>query len=897
MPAGGESVSGPTSSVVPSWLLKAKVSAPRLGAGYVPRDALLERLDAVVECRFAALQAPAGFGKTTLLADFSRRKQERGLLVGWISVDEDDTPSLFGSYLAYAFECAGLDLSSLNDLDPWLSSPAAYQLGMLVRAIDLHAAPCLLVLDEVDRLPRGTVELIQRLVDHGPDNLHLALAFRANPGLDLTTQVFDGSGLVVDAEAFLFSRSETARFFEGALSRRELTEIEEQTGGWPVALRVCRNARAGAGERRGTDAAKLTAEFVRVRLLRGLSAEDRQFVCELAVFDWIDPDLVDEVLGSTDAGVRIAAVSALDGLLMSMGREEAVRRLHPLVRDCCAELLALEDRARARSLHAGIARSLARRGQLISAWRHALSAADQALVGELVEAAGVLDMWLRHGVTTLFSAAGFLTPETVASRPRLELLQSIVLGLSLQVDEAGALYESVSRKTNGFTRDRNGGDDDALAVDGVFARVVLAGGSYVALHDEVDTLLPVAEDPDGDERGRFRLGARHLVLCGSCYERACFEECRRHAALARTYFGGERRYVAIVLEVYRGMAAMAQGHVQEAAECYARARRSTRSDFSTDPCLAACVDAVALELDLERNREKAIEQRTLDILAELRAIWTDVDAAAAAVVAELTCELHDDREVIRRLTKTLDRVRPKRSTSLSRFVAGLLVFYLAEFGRPDQAARVWRDQGLPEETAELLDLDGQPWRTMESLACARIRLLTEQGEAAAAEALAARLCATAAEHGLLRTRLRGLALSMLAAERAGETDRALARLAEFLRLARPAEYVRPLMRSPEVGLALLRRLIDTAPDPDTRDAAESVLEQLAGRKPNAPIFSGRELEVLAAVRDGLRNREIAGRIGISQSGVRFHLGNIYRKTDVNERHEAVRIAQSLGVVD
>ena len=49
------------------------------------------------------------------------------------------------------------------------------------------------------RLPRGTVELIQRLVDHGPDNLlHLALAFRANPGLDLTTQVFDGSGLVVD---------------------------------------------------------------------------------------------------------------------------------------------------------------------------------------------------------------------------------------------------------------------------------------------------------------------------------------------------------------------------------------------------------------------------------------------------------------------------------------------------------------------------------------------------------------------------------------------------------------------------------------------------------------------------------------------------------------------------
>ena len=890
-------MSAPTSSVVPAWLLKAKVSAPGLGTGCVPRDALLERLDTVLECRFAALQAPAGFGKTSLLADFTRRKKEQGLLVGWISLDEDDTPSLFGSYLAYAFECAGLDLSALNDLDAWSSSPAAYQLGMLARVIELHAAPCLLVLDEVDRLPPGTVELIQRLVDHGPDNLHLALAFRSNPGLDLTTQVFDGSGLVVDAEAFLFSRSEIDRFFEGGLSRRQLIEIEEQTGGWPVALRVCRNAQAGDAERPGTNAAKQTAEFVRVRLLRGLSAEDRRFVCELAVFDWIDADLVDEVLGSTDAGARIAALSALDGLLTSMGQEGTVRRLHPLVRDCCTELLRMQDRARERSLHAGIARALAGRGQLISAWRHARSADDGELVGELVEGAGMLELWLRHGVTTLFSAAGFLTSETAASRPRLELLQSIVLRMSLQVDEAAALYESVARKTDGFTRDRDGGDDEALAVDGVFARVALAGGSHLALHHEVDAVLPAGEASDDDERGRFRLGARHLVLCGSCYERARFDECRRHAALARTHFGGERRYVAIVLDVYRGMAAMAQGRAQEAAKCYARARRSTRRDFSTDPCLAACVDAVTLELDLERNRQKGIEQPTLDGLAELRAIWTDVDAVAAAVVAELTYERHGEREVVRLLTKTLAEVQMMRSESLSRCVSGLLVFYLAEFGRPEQAARVWRDQGLPEETVELLDLDAQPWRTMESLACARIRLLAGEGELAAAEALAARLCATAAEHGLLRTQLRGLALSLAAAERAGDTDRALARLVEFLRLAPPAEYLRPLARSREVALAVLQRLLGTEPDPDIRDAAESMLEQLDAPKPNALVFSGREVQVLAEVRQGFPNKKISTRLGISLSGVRFHLANIYRKTGVNQRQEAVRIAQSIGVVD
>ena len=182
-------------------------------------------------------------------------------------------------------------------------------------------------------------------------------------------------------------------------------------------------------------------------------------------------------------------------------------------------------------------------------------------------------------------------------------------------------------------------------------------------------------------------------------------------------------------------------------------------DTSGVELLAACVDAVTLELDLERNRDKIIERRTLDSLAELPAIWTDIDAAAAAVAAELTYKQHGAREAIGLLTKTLDHVRSMRSESLSRCVCGLLVFYLAECGRADQAARVWRDHGLPDEPDELLDLDGQPWRTMESLACARIRLLAEQGQIDAAEALAGRLCATAAEHGLLRTWLRGLALS------------------------------------------------------------------------------------------------------------------------------------------
>lgn len=102
------------------------------------------------------------------------------MLAAWASLDGDDTPNLFGSYLAAAFQHAGLDLTLPDAQDVWSSSAAVRRLGMLARAIELHDAPCLLVLDEVDRLPRRTLQLIDLLVRHAPDDLHLAVAGRSD---------------------------------------------------------------------------------------------------------------------------------------------------------------------------------------------------------------------------------------------------------------------------------------------------------------------------------------------------------------------------------------------------------------------------------------------------------------------------------------------------------------------------------------------------------------------------------------------------------------------------------------------------------------------------------------------------------------------------------------------
>ena len=186
---------------------------------------------------------------------------------------------------------------------------------------------------------------------------------------------------------------------------------------------------------------------------------------------------------------------------------------------------------------------------------------------------------------------------------------------------------------------------------------------------------------------------------------------------------------------------------------------------------------------------------------------------------------------------------------------------------------------------------------MEALSCARIVLLVEQDDLAAAGKLADILCANASARGMVRTALRALGLSITVAHRAGRDDRALEKLVEFLRRTRDADYVRPLVSQSDAVRGLLRRLLGTKLDPDLRVAAEATLAHLGEpSSPGPPTLTPRELEVLAGVCDGRRTKEIASALGITDGGVRYHLKNIYRKIGVSRRFEAIRYAEDKGIL-
>ena len=162
-----------------------------------------------------------------------------------------------------------------------------------------------------------------------------------------------------------------------------------------------------------------------MRLWRGLSAEDRDFVLDIALFDRLDPDRIDEVTGAPNAGRRIASMRALAGLLSTTGGGGSAMRLHPLIKGYCEKRRFEETPERFRALHRDIARALARRGRVVEALRHAAEAGDTAMLGRIAESTGGVRLWLEQGLEGLGTVDGVLTPEVLSEYPLLALVRCV----------------------------------------------------------------------------------------------------------------------------------------------------------------------------------------------------------------------------------------------------------------------------------------------------------------------------------------------------------------------------------------------------------------------------------------------------------------------------------------
>ena len=647
----------------------------------------------------------------------------------------------------------------------------------------------------------------------------------------------------------------------------------------------------------------MAAAWVETRLWRGLSTEERDFVLDVAPFDRLDAELIDEVTGARNAARRIASMEALDGLLSTTGGGGSAVQLHPLIRGHCEKRRFAEAPERFRAIHRGIAEALARRGRAVEALRHAAEAGDAALLGRIAESTGGVRVWLDQGLDALRAVDRLLTGEVLSKHPRLALVRCVALTVAGDIEEAKRVYAAAAADTAGYTRDSKGGDDRALTVDHLFVQGLLhmcgcrpygvgIMGAVAAAETAAD-----ATDTDSLLRGMFSLG-----MCIAHNQTTAFDAAVQWAGRARSALGRASPYLAHV-DFQAGSVAMARGRTREARACYARALKVARASHLRDAGAVMIGEALAAELALECAAEapRLDAQPVSPRLLGRCSAWLDIYAASIGVQAELALANGGPQAALALVEEAREYARRTERPALSRFLSALRVTVLLDGGAVDEAVRAWEFDRLPGRAAECLDLTSQSWREVEMLACARLRLFIACGKLDAAREFAAALNAVAAERDLVRTRMRGLALSMALEHRAGEAARAAAHLSDYLRLFAETDYARPLARERTAARAVLGDVADAQEaDADVAVAAAELREALRGDAdaapdPPDPRLTHREVEVLARL-ERQSDKEIARALKLSHDGLRSRVRSIFAKLGARGRFDAVHRARARGIL-
>jgi LuxR family transcriptional regulator, maltose regulon positive regulatory protein len=373
-------------------LAEWKLRPPPARQGIVSRRALVDRLIGSPGVPVICVVAPPGYGKSTLLAQWSGRKGRR---VGWVSVDRrDNDPVVLLTYIAVALDRIGpIDPGVFRALASPGPSVVATVVPRLVSAVSGMAHPVALVLDHLESLEnRECLDAVNELAIGLPAGSQLALAARRPPRLPLPLLRAQGQVVEVGVAELAMDDGEGRALLEATgvgLSDADMTALVEQTEGWPVGLYLAALARKAGGPHRNGGPAftgddRFVADYLGSELLAQLPPELVVFLTRTAVLERMSGPLCDAVLDTTGSGRVLESLEDSNLLVVSLDRRRAWYRYHRLFRELLRAELERREPGLVPRLHVRAAAWCEANGMPEVAIDHARAAGDADRVARLV---------------------------------------------------------------------------------------------------------------------------------------------------------------------------------------------------------------------------------------------------------------------------------------------------------------------------------------------------------------------------------------------------------------------------------------------------------------------------------------------------------------------------------
>lgn len=881
------------------WVIRSKLAPPMPPRLLLSRERLVRKLDMALERRATVLHAPAGFGKTSLLADWHHALQARAVPSAWLSLDEHDRDLVqFLRYLMEALRSCGM-VSGAQLLPPptgVANAPESAMVGAVLTELAKRDGAGVLVLDDFHRADSmENCRAINQLLSRLPDNTHLVLSTREYPaGLSLADLRAREALLEIDHADLQFSKREIEEWLgpqveQGAGDWSE--QLQARTEGWPIALNtVHRWLTEGTPplqvlEQLSGRNSDLSDYFLE-QVFDNLEPALQSFLMKTSILERINGDLANRLCETGDAWVTLEELERRDLFVESLDRERLWYRYHRLFAEFLQERTRRRLDGQMARLHQVASGWFREQGLISEAIQHALASRAPETVADLFELIGGWHHALKGHFGALERALGIVDDPNPATHPRLWLGRIFLMVRRGEVEQAETLFKRLAPQP----ANADGGDPEISSELSIMRSLLNRYADRDIGAAEIERLEQLSGflQPDNDLMHAVRCN----LLCVMHAQRGDMDACMaagdkaiRHFRAMGSVFGETFIYF------HEGYVCMEQGRLRDAEALYGAGHDLALEHFGEESDLAAIASAFLAEAAYERNNLTEA-QRLLDFALphiERFDAWLEVYVAAYATAMKLA-RFTAQGESVRELRNRARATAESRGLPRLRTIADLQQLELDYLGGKTEAGR-----------AEVEPDDGFGTRVVDPLALRRLqasvlaRSCLHSGEEERAAAMLRDHCLRCQEEGRIRSFVSHCVLLAATHWRRGAHDEAMAAFEQALAPSLFEGIKRPFIDEGEALAQVIGNLTDASERQRGNRIRDRFLAELAleigelgkSSQTDGDELTGREREVLRHLIQGRSNREIAEAMSVSINTVKFHLKNIFEKLGVSTRKDAV----------
>lgn len=884
------------------------LSRPKLDA---PRELIEGTVSVAVIC------APAGYGKSTVMARWHEGLRGAAVSCAWLSLDEDDNdPARFLRYLVAALQTIHRDIgrdvlaqlmgAPTGGVKPLLESLAA-DLGRI-------ETRTVLFLDDLHTVTHPEIlEIVHWLINYSPRQFQYVLGSRLTLRLPLSGLRIRRKLLELGARELEFSLDEASRFLSirlgATLEPEQVQQLLDKTEGWAAALELVAAVLHGQQHRNeliarftGTD--RSVVEYLGEVVLSGLDQGTRDFVGRIAQFDRINADLASKVTGISDAACLLEELHARNLFLIPLDRHGEWFRFHQLVGQFFRENFRRVEPERCREIQIKGARWLFEHGHVEEAINGAIRAKAWSEAVEWV-AQSVEELIYRHGYhQTLMHWMQELPEEWVDRFPAIRINYAFALAFYPRQAEVEA---QLHRLENMVARLEKAPKPDRDVINGIRCATELQVAISYGLRDEGlegrdRSLAWIKRWPDAPavQKGHISnvLGFGYKSSGNIAEGLAVIAQGRRWHEQGEGHYGlAWNIYVEALLHLKRGSYREARQVCLAGLELIEKRLNGHRAHTSL---LHTILAAVAYQFDEADQAQAHIEQ-------SMRSVQ-DYGPADAVILAYQTQArlrfLGRDPETAYAILHEGQELGARRE--LERVVITLAAEECTWLGRQEryeeaQEVAMRRNILLPSDSSAVSGLIADK----ASRVALRINVRKSPEKVLGALDIAIAHCA---DRGLYHRWSELLGLKSAAHRLNGDWQQAMDSLNDALVIAGPRQFLRTFLdewqelapvlermsmveeRYPET-MPLVRRLLRSI-NKSTQVVAKASAEQDSVEGAFGEL-TRREVDILRRLESGMSNKEIAESIFISEGTLRWHLHNIYGKLGAKNRSGALVKARAL----